>query len=132
MTSLTIGKLAEVASTKVQTIRYYETIGLLRPFARSAGGHRIYGPEDARRLRFIRHARELGFGIDEIRELLRLSAHPDLSCAEVDTIGRTHLDQVESRISQLQSLRRELKQMITACSQGRVGQCRIMGTLNNT
>jgi DNA-binding transcriptional MerR regulator len=132
MTSLTIGKLAKVASTKVQTIRYYEMIGLLRPFARSTGGHRIYGPEDAKRLRFIRHARELGFGIDEIRELLRLSEHPDLSCAEVDAIARTHLDQVESRISQLQSLRRELKQMITTCRQGLVGQCRIMGTLKDT
>lgn len=129
MAGLSIGKLAEVASTKVQTIRYYETIGLLRPFARSAGGHRIYGPEDARRLKFIRHARELGFGIEEIRELLRLSERPDLSCAEVDAIARSHLEQVEKRIRQLQSLRTELKSMILECDRGRVGQCRVIGML---
>lgn len=76
MPNIAIGKLAVIAATKVQTIRYYEQIDLIRPFKRSEGGHRIYGPEDVQRLKFVRHARELGFGIGEIRELLQLSDNP--------------------------------------------------------
>ena len=71
MQSIAIGKLAVIAATKVQTIRYYEEIGLIHPFKRSEGGHRVYSPEDVQRLKFVRHARELGFGIGEIRELLQ-------------------------------------------------------------
>jgi len=85
MTTLGIGKLAEIASTKVQTIRYYEEIGLIRPTARSDGGHRLYEPQDVKRLKFIRHARELGFGIEEIRELLHLSDAPNTCCAAAVT-----------------------------------------------
>jgi DNA-binding transcriptional MerR regulator len=131
MASLGIGKLAEIASTKVQTIRYYEEIGLIRPFARSEGGHRLYGPEDAKRLKFIRHARELGFGIEEIRELLLMTDKPDMSCAAADTIARSHLAQVEIRLKKLQALRRELKRMVEECSHGRVGQCRVIEVLKD-
>jgi DNA-binding transcriptional MerR regulator len=131
MPGMAIGKLADIAATKVQTIRYYEQIGLIRPFMRSEGGHRIYGPEHARRLKFIRHARELGFGIEEIRELLKLSDRPDISCSAVDTIARSHLEQVELRLRKLRSLRKELRRMVEECSHGHVGQCKVIEVLSD-
>lgn len=131
MTGLAIGKLAVIASTKVQTIRYYEEIGLIRPFTRTEGGHRLYGPEDVRRLKFIRHARELGFGIEEIRELLHLSDNPETSCSAADAIARSHLEQVEIRIVKLKALKKELMRMIAECGHGRVSQCRVIEVLSD-
>jgi DNA-binding transcriptional MerR regulator len=131
MTGLAIGKLAVIASTKVQTIRYYEEIGLIRPFTRTEGGHRIYGPGDVRRLKFIRHARELGFGIEEIRELLHLSDNPETSCSAADTIARAHLEQVEIRLTKLKALKKELMRMIGECGHGRVSHCRVIEVLSD-
>ena len=120
-----------MAATKVQTIRYYEEIGLISPFMRSEGGHRLYGPEDAKRLKFIRHARELGFAIDDIRGLLDLSDHPETSCAAADTIARAQLEQVEIRLEKLKSLRKELKRMVEECGHGHVSQCRVIEVLSD-
>lgn len=131
MTGIPIGKLAAVASTKVQTIRYYEEIGLVKPFRRTEGGHRLYDPEDVRRLKFIRHARELGFGIAEVRELLQLSDLPETSCAAADAIARSHLEQIEIRLKKLQSLRKVLIRMLEECSHGRVCQCRVIEVLQD-
>lgn len=131
MTGLAIGKLAVIASTKVQTIRYYEEIGLISPFTRTEGGHRIYGPGDVRRLKFIRHARELGFGIEEIRELLQLSDNPETSCTAAGTIARSHLEQVEIRITKLKALKKELMRMIGECGHGRVSHCRVIEVLSD-
>jgi len=129
MTSLGIGKLAEIASTKVQTIRYYEEIGLITPSARSEGGHRLYEPQDVKRLKFIRHARELGFGIEEIREFLHLSDSPETSCAAADAIARRQLAAVDSRIARLTALRGELARMLRQCSSGRIAECRVIEAL---
>jgi DNA-binding transcriptional MerR regulator len=131
MSGIAIGKLAELAATKVQTIRYYEDIGLICPFKRTEGGHRIYGAEDVNRLKFVRHARELGFGIDEIRELLQLSDNPNTSCAAADTIAKANLQQVEIRITKLKALQKELKRMLGECSHGRVSQCRVIAVLSD-
>jgi DNA-binding transcriptional MerR regulator len=131
MSGIAIGKLAEMAATNVQTIRYYEEISLIKPFKRTEGGHRLYSSEDADRLKFIRHARELGFGIEEIRDLLKLSDKPDTSCAAADTIAKSHLKQVEIRIIKLQALKKELKRMVGECRHGRVGQCRVIKVLSD-
>lgn len=131
MPGIAIGQLAKMASTKVQTIRYYEEIGLISPFQRTEGGHRLYGPEDGRRLKFIRHARELGFGIEEIRELLKLSDSPGMSCKAADRIASSHLEQVELRIAKLKSLRKELKRMVGECGHGHVSQCRVIEVLSD-
>jgi len=131
MSGMAIGKLATVAATKVQTIRYYEEIGLISPFRRTEGGHRLYDASDVRRLKFIRHARELGFGIDEIRELLKLSDAPNTSCSVADRIASSHLKQVELRIKKLHALRRELKRMVEECGHGRISQCRVIEVLSN-
>lgn len=131
MSVLGIGKIANIAATRVQTVRYYEEIGLIKPFTRTEGGHRLFGPEDVNRLKFIRHARELGFGIDEIRELLQLADSPDTSCESADAIARSHLEQVELRLRKLQALRQELKHMVEECSHGRVRQCRVIEVLKD-
>ena len=131
MPGMPIGQLAKSAATKVQTIRYYEEIGLISPFMRTEGGHRVYGPEDSRRLKFIRHARELGFGIEEIRELLKLADNPKMSCSSADRIASSHLAQVELRISKLKALRKELKRMVEECDHGHVSQCRVIEVLSD-
>lgn len=126
---MTIGPLARRTGCKVQTIRYYEEIGLMPPAPRTAGNHRVYSSRHVERLSFVRHGRELGFSLDRIRELLALGDDPGRSCEEVDHIARTHLDDVERKIARLRSLRAELKRMISACGGGRVGDCRIIEVL---
>lgn len=129
--ALTIGRVAEATGCKVQTIRYYERIGVLPPPDRSAGNQRIYDPAHIDRLIFIRHARDLGFSLDGIRQLLSLADEPQQSCDAADAIARGQLDQVERRILRLQSLRIELKRMIEQCRGGRIGDCRVIEVLGD-
>lgn len=127
--SFPIGALARRAGVKVPTIRYYEQVGLMPEAPRTEGNRRLYDEGAARRLAFIRHARELGFDVEAIRELLALSAQPDRPCAEVDEIAGRHLADVERRIARLAALRGELHRMLDACGHGRVGECRVVEVL---
>lgn len=124
-----IGELAKRTDTKVQTIRYYEDIGVMPKAIRAANNRRLYDETHLERLTFIRHSRELGFSLDDIRNLLALSDQPDRPCNEVDAIARTHLDNVESKIASLQVLQEELNRMISHCSGGKVSDCRIIKVL---
>jgi len=128
---LTIGTLAKQTGTKVQTIRYYEEIGLMPAPERTEGGQRRYGAAALDRLAFIRHARDLGFGLDAIRELLSLSDRPDRPCADVDAIARRHLSDVERRIARLETLRLELGRMLAQCNAGCVSDCRVLEVLRD-
>lgn len=128
---LTIGNLAKRTGTKVQTIRYYEQIGLMPEPGRTGGGQRRYDEADLDRLSFIRHARQLGFTLEAIRELLDLSDHPDRPCHEADVIARRQLKQVEQRLARLEALRTELKRMVHECSGGRTADCRVLEVLRD-
>lgn len=128
---LTIGKLGEAAGVKVPTIRYYEQIGLLPEPDRSAGNQRLYGQSALDRLAFIRHARELGFPLDAIRDLLSLSDRPDQSCAAADVIARAQLAEVESRLGRLTALKGELERMVVQCAGGRIADCRVIEVLGD-
>lgn len=128
-TDLTIGALARQTGTNVQTIRYYEQIGLLRQPSRTRGNQRRYSARDARRLSFIRHARALGFPLDSVRALLALADDPDQPCEAADAIAQHHLRDVENRLRSLMALRDELKRMIRQCAGGRVGDCRVIEVL---
>lgn len=128
---LTIGAMSRKTGTKVQTIRYYEQIGLLCEPGRTEGGQRRYGTADLDRLAFIRHARQLGFSLDAIRELLDLSDKPQHSCADADSIARRQLKQVEQRLLRLQALKKELKRMIAECSGNQVADCRVLEVLRD-
>lgn len=125
----TIGWLASQTNCKVQTIRYYEQIGMMPEVPRSGGNRRLYGQEHADRLAFIRHSRELGFSLDAIRELLNLSDQPNQSCELADSIAQTQLRAVESRIERLLTLKVELERMITRCQGGQVSDCQIINVL---
>jgi Hg(II)-responsive transcriptional regulator len=126
-----IGDLGRRTGTKVETIRYYERIGLLAAPARTAGNYRLYGREHLDRLSFIRRSRDLGFSLDEVRALLDLADQRDRPCAAVDAIARQHLADVDRKIADLQALRRELADVVTRCTRGTtVAQCRIIESLS--
>ncbi|MDF1736598.1 MAG: helix-turn-helix domain-containing protein [Minwuia sp.] len=126
---LAIGQLSAETGTKVPTIRYYEDIGLLPQPERTAGNQRRYGKRQVDRLRFIRHCRDLGFPLSDIRALLDLSDDPDRSCASADTIARHQLREVERRLASLASLRQELCRMIDQCAGGTVADCHVIESL---
>jgi Cu(I)-responsive transcriptional regulator len=131
MEYLTIGRVAEATGCKIQTIRYYEEIGLLPPAPRTAGNQRLYDRKAVGRLSFIRHSRELGFSLDAIRDLLDLSENPEQSCSAADSIARNRLSEVESRISRLTALKHELERMIDQCDGGRIADCRVIEVLGD-
>ncbi len=126
-----IGWLAERTNTKVQTIRYYEQIGLMPTPPRSAGNRRLYERGHVDRLAFIRHSRQLGFSLDQIREFLALSDDANRPCDEVDAIAQVHLEDVRNKISRLQGFEKELKRMIGECAGGRISGCRIIEVLSD-
>ena len=129
LNGITIGGAARQSGVKVPTIRYYEQIGLLPAPARSEANRRCYGAADLRRLAFIRHARELGFEIEAIRQLLSLQDDPGQPCATADTIARARLAEVERRIGSLVALKTELELMIDQCRHGHVGECKVIETV---
>jgi len=129
--NLTIGDMARRTGVKVPTIRYYEQIGLLPEPPRTEGGQRRYGEEELKRLNFIRHARDLAFDVEDIRQLLALTDTPQRSCHEADSIALRHLDEIEARIRRLQSLRDELRRMVEECGHGRICECRIVEVIGD-
>jgi DNA-binding transcriptional MerR regulator len=130
MTALSIGDLARRSGCKHQTIRWYEAIGMLPQAARTAGGHRVYGPHHLARLEFIRHARGLGFPLDDIRTLLDLSCHPDRTCDDAHDIGRRLLQDVDARMRRLAAIRDELQRIVASCTTGGpAADCRILDAL---
>jgi Cu(I)-responsive transcriptional regulator len=126
-----IGALSKATGTNIETIRYYERIGLLPAPMRTSANYRSYAEVHRARLAFVRHSRELGFSIEEIRSLLDLSDHPDRDCGEADRIATRHLEQVESKITQLNHLRDELARIIGRCRGGVAGDCRVIEALAN-
>jgi DNA-binding transcriptional MerR regulator len=124
-----IGELARTTSTKVGTIRFYEKVGLLAEPQRTAGNYRDYGAVHLARLSFIRRARDLGFTLDHVRELLALSDDQDHSCGAIDSVARAHLAQVDQKIADLRALRRELDGLISQCRHGAISECRIIEAL---
>ena len=128
---LTIGTLGKKTGTKVQTIRYYEQIGLMPEPGRTGGGQRRYDDAQLDRLSFVRHARQLGFSLEAIRELLDLSDDPNRPCQEADAIARRQLIQVEQRMARLEALQKELKRMVHECSGGKSSDCRVLEVLRD-
>ena len=130
---LNIGELASRAGVTPETIRYYEREGVIPPALREGAGHyRRYGAADAERLRFVRRARDLGFSLEEVRELLALAAgDPGSSCSAVNAIARTHLAQVETKLTQLRALQRELIRLVRVCDDDvLVADCSLLGALS--
>jgi MerR family mercuric resistance operon transcriptional regulator len=125
-----IGELSRLTGVNIETIRYYEKIKMLQAPPRTEGGHRIYGPTEARVLAFIRRARELGFSLDEIRALLELGGPGNASCADVRKIATRHLDDIRTKIADLKKLERLLAKTIARCSGNRVPDCPVLDILD--
>ncbi|MGL3819469.1 MerR family transcriptional regulator [Sphingopyxis sp. R3-92] len=126
-----IGELSRATGTNIETIRYYERIGLLPAPSRTAANYRSYGDAHRARLAFVRHSRDLGFTIEEIRSLLDLSDHPERDCADADRIATRHLQQVEEKIAQLTLLREELTRIVGRCRGGIAADCRVIEALGD-
>lgn len=125
-----IGELSHRTGGHIETIRYYERIGLL-PVPDRIGRYRRYGPADVRRLAFIRRARELGFTLDEVRALLRLSeADGKTACAEVRDLAASHLAAVKAKIADLQAMERTLKEAVRCCDAGEMPGCPLIDALS--
>lgn len=127
--NLPIGELSRRTGVKVPTIRFYEQIGLLPSPPRTEGNQRRYGKAEVERLNFIRHSRDLGFEVEDIRELLEMAASPQASCHQADSIARNHLTEIDRRIASLTALRGELNRMVEECGHGRICDCRIIEVL---
>jgi len=129
---LTIGKVARSAGLAIDTVRFYEREGLLQKPARTSSGYRQYSADAVARLRFIRQAKELGFSLSEIRELLALKVAPGKSCADVRTHAEHKIADVDRRIASLKRVRRALSKLASACSgKGPVSQCPILEALEH-
>ena len=126
---LSIGELSRQAGVKATTIRFYEGAGLMPKPPRSEGDRRLYDAGHVRRLSFIRHARELGFEMADVRALLELSDRPEGDCGLADEIAGRHLTAVEAKIDKLTALKGELERMISQCSHGVVADCRVIEAL---
>jgi MerR family mercuric resistance operon transcriptional regulator len=125
-----IGELSRRTGCNIETIRYYERIGLLPAPARSAGRYRVYETGDVRRLTFIRRARELGFTLDAVRALLGLSDDGSAACPEVRELAANHLAEVRARIADLQAMERVLADAVRRCAAGELPGCPIIDALS--
>lgn len=123
-----IGELSKRTGVKIPTIRYYEQMGLIDALERSKGNQRRYSKDGLRRLSFIRHSRDLGFSIDDIKGLLNLSQHPEEPCHDAHVIAVQHLKDVQARIAKLRRLERELKR-ISKCDSGNISDCAVIEAL---
>ena len=126
---MTIGGLSDATGVKIETIRYYEKEGLLPDPPRSAGGHRLYPASLVKRVFFVRRTRELGFTLNEVRNLLDLVDGDRYTCAEVRAITLGHADDVARKIADLRQLERGLRKMAAQCAGGDVPDCPIVDLL---
>jgi len=126
---LTIGGVSRRAGVNIETIRYYERAGIVPRPPRSAGGYRLYNANDARRLAFVRRARELGFSLDEVRALLSLADRKIGSCGKAHRMGQTHLDDVRQKIADLRRMEKVLDRLVVACADGTLPECPLVETL---
>ena len=126
---LPIGKLAEQSGVNIETIRYYEKVGVMPAPDRTAGGYRVYGPNHVKRLSFVRRGRELGFGLDELRGLLRLVDGHNHTCAEVRALTLDHVAEIRRKIRDLRRLERVMANMAARCVGSRVPECPIIDAL---
>jgi MerR family transcriptional regulator, mercuric resistance operon regulatory protein len=122
-------ELAQRTGCNLETVRYYEKVGLLPAPPRTPAGYRSYDATHERRVRFILRARELGFALDEIRELLHLADERDQPCADVRAVAAAHLNDVRAKLADLRRMERVLKDVIAQCGNGTQPECPLMETL---
>ncbi|MCI0462765.1 MAG: heavy metal-responsive transcriptional regulator [Gemmataceae bacterium] len=131
MKAMTIGQVARQAGVGVETVRFYERQGLLAGPARTAAGYRQYTEDVVARLRFIRRAKELGFTLKEIGELLALRSDPETKCAEVKGRAKAKIADIETKVRDLQRMRDALHRLVASCrGRGPISACSILDALD--
>ncbi len=132
MRQKTIGWVAKETGVNAQTVLYYERRGLLPAPSRSFSGYRLFNDASVRRIRFIKRAKELGFSLKQITALLALQGEQDASCAEVSAMAASHLEDIETKIHDLERMRKALVPLVEACpKKGVLKACPIMDSLDN-
>lgn len=127
-----IGQLSEQTKCKIETIRYYERIGLLPEPGRSGGGYRLYDESHLKRLSFIRRSRELGFSIEEIRGLLNLVDGGSFTCSDVKAITLEHVETIRQKIADLKKLEKTLSRIASQCTGDETPACPIIDALSES
>lgn len=130
MKYFSIGQISKQTACKIPTIRFYEQEGLLQPSFRTEGNQRRYQIEHLTRLRFILHSRELGFSLDDIRELIHLS-NKETNNHDADEIAARQLKDVERKIIRLNALKAELVTILKDCREGGGITCRVIDVLSD-
>jgi MerR family mercuric resistance operon transcriptional regulator len=130
--TMTIGRLAAQAGVNLETVRYYERVGLMPAPDRTSGGHRDYRPDHRARLAFIRRARELGFGLSDVRALIGLAEPGQNTCAEVKAIASGHLSTVRAKLADLARLEAVLDSAVRQCGAGDIPVCAVIEVLGGT
>lgn len=129
---LTIGKVARLAAVGVDTMRFYEKEGLLRPASKSEAGYRLYNEGAVRRLNFIKHAQQCGLSLAEIRDLLELKSRDDACCNDVRSLAVRKKLQIETKIKSLKAMSQALSELIEVCAGDRkpLDECPILAALD--
>ena len=127
---MVIGKLSDLTGVNIETIRYYEKIGMLPAPPRTESGRRIYGPAESLILAFIRRSRELGFSLNEVRALLPLRTPEKASCREVREIAARHLEDIRTKLNDLKKLERVLARTVARCSGKAAPDCPVLDILD--
>ncbi len=121
--------LARATGCNLETIRYYETIGIMPDPPRTAKGYRSYDDAHVRRLKFVMRSRDLGFSLDEIRGLLGLVDDRSQTCAQVQTVAEAHLEDVQAKIADLTRIARVLSETVARCTGDAAPECAVIDTL---
>ncbi len=131
MDRLTIGEVAKQTHVRIETLRYYERMGLVAPPPRNGSNYRLYPEETVRRVQFIKRAQQLGFSLKDITELLALRATPETPCADIRTRAVAHIDTIEGKIRALHAMKAVLTQLVAECpGQGAITDCPILASLD--
>ena len=132
MNALTIGKVAGLTEVGIETIRFYERQGLIDQPPRKSSGYRQYPTDTVERVRFIRRAKQLGFSLKEIKELLSLRIDPDTTCGDIRDRALIKIGDIESKMKTLQRMKQSLKELALACDgQGSVSECPILEAMED-
>lgn len=129
MNGLTISELAKNAGVNIETIRYYERLGLISEPPRTESGYRIFPPEVIQRIKFIKRSQDLGFSLSEINKLLTLTESEGFSCWEVRQFASQKLEEIELKIRDLQNIKSVLQDLSSKCSEGSINGCPIIERL---
>lgn len=129
--AFSISTLSRKSGVTIETIRYYERVGLLPKPSRTSGNYRLYEDIDANRLCFVRRARDLGFSLEDIKRLLDLAAQKSRSCRRVHEIAAGHLTDIRGKLLDLKRMEQVLASLVKSCSEGSLPDCPLLETLAN-